>query len=67
MQSITLIATLALLLVPGAKADTCYRRFYGYYECDGSGLSTGARWGIGVGIVVGVFVLCALISYWRRK
>lgn len=37
------------------------------YCNDGSGLSTGAKWGIGVGVAVGVILLCLLLSFWRRR
>jgi len=55
------------MALPLAQADTCYSTFRGYYECNGSGLSTGARWGIGVGLVLGIILLCMAVSYWRRK
>ena len=62
-----LLGALSLMALPSAQAATCYSTFRGYYECNGSGLSTGARWGIGVGLVVGIILLCMAVSYWRRK
>ena len=63
----TALGALALIMaLPSARADTCY--YFGRpYECDRGGLSTGARWGIGAGIAVGVIALVMLFSYWRRK
>lgn len=62
------LASLSLLVIslPSVRADTCY--YFGRpYECDRGGLSTGARWGIGAGIAVGVIVLVMFFSWWRRK
>jgi len=63
----TLVATsLVLALSPLVRAENCYYNSFGQEYC--SGLSNGARIGIGVGVfVVGVILICALGAMRRRR
>lgn len=55
MSMITTFAVVALATISGAEAQTqwCYNRYGQRYRCNRSGLSYGARIGIGVGIAAG--------------
>ncbi|KAL7421405.1 hypothetical protein Q5752_004290 [Cryptotrichosporon argae] len=63
-----LIPALLLFAAP-ALADTCTGLF-GSYDCSGGdyyGLSSGARWGIGIAIIVVIFALTFMAFYFRRR
>ncbi|KAK1924837.1 hypothetical protein DB88DRAFT_487039 [Papiliotrema laurentii] len=64
---LSLLPLLAILCAAPAHAQWCYDR-YGYrYRCNSSGISYGARIGIGLGVAAAVILVFGLCGYWRRR
>ncbi|ORY27180.1 hypothetical protein BCR39DRAFT_538823 [Naematelia encephala] len=63
-----MLSTILLLaLVPVALGQNiCYDYYNRPYYCN-SGISYGARIGIGIGVAAGVLLLFLLCGYWRRR
>ncbi|TYJ56637.1 hypothetical protein B9479_002567 [Cryptococcus floricola] len=61
----TILPAVLLLAAQSVAARTCYNGYGRQYRC--SGLSYGARIGIGIGIAAGVLLLFSLCGFWRRR
>ncbi|KAG8926552.1 hypothetical protein FRC01_008698 [Tulasnella sp. 417] len=64
-RDIATIALLSVAFLPQALARYCYYDRYGYRRC--SGLSPGARAGIGIAIAAASLVLLCLAFWLRRR